>query len=182
MKDLLILVLINLIVRINAFNCVTSKNMSINPMDYRSYYMCANRCPSLKYCQPPRVYFSEESGSCIPEPDNWIPRYYLSGTVQPNRRILSIQYVRQDGYEVIWTYDDPWKSETFTGRYVNEIKIQGILLRRVLATNCINVFNVEMNATADRSFCAVQYFHPQSALCDFSSLSQSFNYCQTLTI
>ena len=181
MKILLVLCLIRFIIRTDAFDCSASTNMSGNAMDYRSFYVCDKQCPLLTYCQPPQVYFSNETKTCVSEPDNWIPRYYLSGTVQPVAGSVTILYLRQDGYKILWTYDDLSTSETFTGRYLNETYAQGILARRLLTTNCINIFDVELTATADRNYCAVHRLHPQSALCD-KTYPNELKYCRTLSV
>lgn len=179
-KYLLILLFVSLILQTDAFNCPASTNMSVNPMDYRSFYTCDKQCPRLNYCQSPQIYFSTDTRTCVNEPDNWIPRYYLSGTALLDTTSNSYLYLRQDGYEVIYTYDSPATSETFTGRYVNEILVRGIYLRRVLSTNCINVFDMEITATADRNYCVAQRLHPQSALCDLVTVE--YNFCQTLSV
>lgn len=181
MKDILVLLLVYLISVINALDCSKPANSSSNPDDYRSFYVCDNQCPSLNYCQSPQFYFSNETKSCVSEPNNWIPRYYLSGTTKPSPVLAAILYVRQDGYQLLWTFDDSSTSETFNGRYINETRIQGVNVRRLLITNCISVFDVEITATADRTYCATHRLHPQSALCDLS-YPYEFEYCRTLSV
>jgi hypothetical protein len=167
MKNTIILFLFYFIIGTNAFSCSNSSGIYVNPDDYQSFYVCNNYCPSLEYCQSANPYFSSNIQSCVREPNNWIPRYYLSGTKSLDRFGNTI-YVEQDGYQLLWTFDDSIVSETFTGQYINETYVRGIRTRRLLSTNCINVFNVEIIASADRNYCATRSLHPQSALCDLT--------------
>ncbi|CAF3492663.1 unnamed protein product [Rotaria sp. Silwood1] len=180
MKNTIILVLLCFIIRTNAFDCPNSTAIYTNPDDYRSFYVCNKYCPRLEYCISPNLYFSSNDQNCSVEPNNWIPRYYLTGTVQPLDEFGCQVHIRQDGYQLFATCDNSTISETYTGRYVNEIHVQGIHLRRTLATNCINVFNFQIIASADRKYCATDSLHPQSSLCDLS-YPYEYTYCQTVS-
>jgi hypothetical protein len=179
MNNLILLVLVGSIIGSNAFTCSNSSGVYGNPDDYRSFYVCKNYCPSLEYCQLPTAYYSNNIAGCVKERDTWIPRYYLSGVGTPEGFASQI-YVRQDGYQLLWAFDDRTTSETFIGQYINETRVQGIHTRRVLATNCINVFDTEVIATADRKYCATHKLHPQSALCG-RTYPYEFTYCRTLS-
>lgn len=179
MENLIILVLVGSIIGSNAFNCSTSSGLYGNPDDYRSWYVCNNYCPSLAYCQSPTPYYSNITQGCLTEPNNWLPRYYLSGNGIVEGSTAKI-YVQQDGYQLLYAFDDSITSETFNGQYINETRVLGINTRRLLATNCINVFDVELTASADRKYCATHRLHPQSALCG-RIYPYEFTYCRTLS-
>jgi hypothetical protein len=179
MNNLILLVLVSSIIKSNAIVCSTFNFVYGNPDDYRSYYVCKNYCLSLEYCQPPTPYYSNNIPGCVKQRDTWIPRYYLSGVVTPEGSTKQM-YVRQDGYQLLWAFDDLTTSETFIGQYINETRVQGIDTRRVLATNCINVFDTEVTATADRKYCATHKLHPQSDLCG-RTYPYEFTYCRTLS-
>jgi hypothetical protein len=179
MNNFILLVLVASIIGSNGFICSNSSGVYGNPDDYRSYYVCKNFCPSLEYCQSSTPYYSNNTQVCLKEPDSWIPRYYLSGVTTPDGSSSQL-YVRQDGYQVLWAFDDLTASETFTGRYINETRVQGIHTRKVLATSCVNLFDVELIATADRKYCATHKLHPQSALCGHT-YPYEFTYCRTLS-
>ncbi|CAF4660129.1 unnamed protein product [Rotaria sp. Silwood1] len=112
------------IIRTNAFDCPNSTAIYTNPDDYRSFYVCNKYCPRLEYCISPNLYFSSNDQNCSVEPNNWIPRYYLTGTVQPLDEFGCQVHIRQDGYQLFATCDNSTISETYTGRYVNEIHVQ----------------------------------------------------------
>jgi hypothetical protein len=180
MKNSIILFLFYYIIGTNALNCSNANGIYENPDDYQSFYNCNNYCPSLEYCKPPNPYFISNIQGCSSEPNNWLPRYYLSGTKVLLDGSGTTLYVRQDGYQLLWTSDDRITSNTFTGQYINETHARGIHVRRLLTTNCINVFDVQVIASADRQFCAFHKLHPQSATCDFN-YPYDYTYCQTLS-
>ncbi|CAF3928241.1 unnamed protein product [Rotaria sordida] len=169
------------IIGINTFDCPNSNGIYINPDDYRSFYVCNNYCPRFEYCKSPNLYFSSDNQSCSIVPNNWIPRYYLTGTIPPSDQSECPISVRQDGYQLFMACDGSIISETFIGRYINETHVQGIHLRRILTTNCINVFNFQLIASADRQYCVTHSLHPQSALCDLS-YPYEYTYCRTMFI
>lgn len=174
---ILILLFCSYFTRINAFDCNNSDGLYANPNDYQSYYVCEKNCPYLHFCPMENPYFSSTTHNCSSTPNDWIPWYYLSGKeVQPDGSVL---YVQQDGHRVLWTFDDSTQSSTFTGRYVNATHVRGIELRRVLTTNCINLFNVELIASADRTFCNTYSLDIQSSLCDIT-YPYDVSYCRTL--
>lgn len=181
MKYIIILLLFCYIFGTNAFNCSNSSGTYVNPDDYQSFYVCNNYCPSLEYCKYPNPYFSDNIQRCYSEPNNWVPRYYLTGIKLSLDGSGLTLYVQQDGYKLSWTLDGKTTSETFTGQYINETHIRGIQLRRLLTTNCINVFDVQVVALADRNFCVSKSLHPQSTTCDLS-YPYTDNYCRTLSL
>jgi len=180
MKNLIILCLCWHIFETKAFNCSNSTGVYGNSDDYQSFYVCNNYCPRLEYCTPPNPYFSKDIQRCSSEPKSWVPRYYLTGIELSTDGSGSILYVRQDGYKLSWALDGSKASDTFTGQYINETHVRGIHIRRVLPTNCINVFNVEVIALADRHFCAKSSLHPQSATCDLF-YPYNYNNCRKLS-
>ncbi|CAF3085350.1 unnamed protein product [Rotaria sp. Silwood2] len=180
MKNTIILVLFCYIIETHAFDCPNPTAIYTNPDDYRSFYVCNKYCPRLEYCKSSNPYYLSNNKSCSVEPNNWIPRYYLTGIVQPLDEFGFPVHVRQDGYQFFATCDGNTTSETYTGRYVNETHVQGIHIRRVLTTNCINVFNFQLIASADRKYCVTDSLHPQSVICDLSYPYES-TYCPTVS-
>ena len=180
MKNILILCLCWYIIETDAFTCSNSSGIYVNSNDYQSFYVCNKYCPYLEYCESPNTYFSSNNHSCSSEPNNWVPRYYLTGISPISDGSGATLYVQQDGYKLVWTLDSSTISETFTGQYINETHVRGVHLRRLLSTNCINVFNVQVIASADRKFCGTYTLHPQSATCDFS-YPYIYTNCRTLS-
>jgi hypothetical protein len=165
-----------LIHKINAFSCPNDNGMYVNPDDYRSYYVCTNRCAKLANCVSPTVYFTRTNQACVAEPPDWRTRFDLSGQFKSSDN--TDVFVQQDKYQIFITHATNPTVFKAIARYINETHAVGIQTAQRLVNNCIAVFNIRIVATGIRAHCYYETLHPFSSRCDLPE-DYSGNYCKT---
>jgi len=160
----------------NAFSCPSAGGKYVNPDDYRSYYVCSNRCYKLEYCVSPTIYFTRTNQACMPEPPDWRTRFDLSGQFRSPEQ--SDTFIRQEGYSIYITHETSTTHYSLIARYINETQAIGIQTVRRLVNNCIAVFNVRIVATGNREYCSYETLYPYSSICDLPG-NYTGSYCKT---
>jgi hypothetical protein len=160
----------------DAFSCPNDNGMYVNPDDYRSYYVCSNRCSNLVSCVSPKIYFTRTNQTCVPEPPDWRTRYDLSGQFKSSDN--TDVFIKQDGYQVYITHQTASTVFTVIARYINETHAIGIETAQRLVNNCIAVFDVRIVATGIGAHCFYETLHSFSSKCDLPD-NYSGNYCKT---
>jgi hypothetical protein len=160
----------------SAFSCPSDSGVYVNPDDYRSYYVCSNRCYKLDYCISPKIYFTRANQTCIPDPPDWKTRFDLSGQFKSAEK--TDIFIRQEGYKIYISHETSATHYALISRYINETHAIGIQTVRQLVNNCIVVFNARIVATGNRAYCYYETLHPYSPMCDLPK-NYSGNYCKT---
>lgn len=172
----LFFLLVSVIPLVDAFVCPTFNGTYVNPDDYRSYYVCSNRCSNIQYCKLPGIYFTRTNQTCIPEPPDWRTRFDLSGSFRQGGN--ADVFIQQTRYNVYISRETLLIHSNIHARYVNETHAIGIETIHQLTNNCIAVFNARVIATGNRAFCYYGSLHPFSSQCDLPG-NYSGNYCKT---
>jgi Chitin binding Peritrophin-A domain len=172
----LLLFLVCLTSLVDAFVCPTSNGTYVNPDDYRSYYVCSNRCPNIEYCKVPEIYFTRINQTCVPEPPNWRTRFDISGSFRLGGN--ADVFIQQNGYNVYISHETTSTHSKILARYINETHAIGIETVHRLMNNCIAVFNARIIGTGNRAYCYYGTLHPFSSRCDLPQ-NYSRDYCKT---
>ena len=172
----LLLFLVSFISLSDAFICPTSNGSYVNPDDYRSYYVCSNRCSIIEYCKLPGIYFTRRNQTCVSEPPDWRTRFDISGSFKIGGS--SDVFIQQTGYSIYISRETISTHSKILARYINETHAVGIETVHRLMNNCIAVFNVRVIATGNRAYCYYGTLHPFSSRCDLPG-NYPEDYCKT---
>ena len=160
---------------VRTFSCPNLSGSYVNPDDYRSYYVCSNRCWKREQCSLPGIYFTRINQTCVPEPADWRPRFDISGSFKSGGS--ADVFIQQTGYNLYISEETISTQSIIIARYINETHALGIQTVHRLMNHCIAVFNARVIAMGNRAHCFYGTFHPYSSQCDLRT-NYSGDYCK----